>query len=198
MSWWLIGLFWAWVLSVLFLRAYRVWLPYYLVGSVGLAYWLALVAKDVLGLEPLLAHSVAQAVHQVAGLVGIETRIFENAPGVLLVLVVVQPVGWTVLHIGVESSGLLEISVLVSLLLFYPGWSFLRRSASIAAGVVASWVANVIRLFFIVVLLHLYGKQALVLAHVFIGKVVFFALTMAIYWYLITLPSVRRRLSASA
>ncbi len=198
MTWWTLGLFWFWLLGVLFLRRYRVWLLYYLLGSVGAAYWIILIARNVLGLEPLLAHSVAQAVHVVAGLAGIETRIFRNAPGILLVLVVAQPVGWTVLQIGVESSGLLEIGVLISLLGFYPGWSPLRRVGSIFVGVLASWAANVVRLFVIVVLLHLYGKEALVLAHTFVGKLVFFVLTIAIYWYLITRPSAHRPLPAQA
>ncbi len=197
MTLWVVALFWGWLLAVLFLRAYRVWLFYYLLGSVGAAYWVILVARDVLGLEPFLAHSVAQAVHLVANAVGVQTRIFANAPGILLVLVVVQPVGWTVLQIGVESSGLLEISVLASLLSFYPGWSLRRRLASILVGVVATWAANVLRLFIIVVALHFYGKQALVLAHTFVGKFAFFVMTVGIYWYLITRPTVRRPLVAT-
>ncbi|MDQ7029382.1 MAG: archaeosortase/exosortase family protein [Ardenticatenia bacterium] len=154
-----------------------------------------LVARDVLGLEPFLAHSAAQAVHMAANAVGVPTRIFANAPGILLVLVVVQPVGWTVLQIGVESSGLLEMGVLVSLLSFYPGWSLRRRLASILVGLAATWTANVVRLLIIVIALHMYGKQALTLSHTFIGKIVFFVLTVGIYWHLITRATVDRPLA---
>ena len=83
---------------------------YYLVGTVGLAYFLVFIISKVLIFEPILAHSVAIAVlHDSLNFINIPTEIFQNAPGVLLVLVVTQKVGWTVLQIGVESSGLLEI-----------------------------------------------------------------------------------------
>src|SRR5207244_1022477 len=113
----------------------------------------------------LLAYSVAWSVHAIAELIQVPTRIFEGAPGVLLVMVISQNIGWTALQIGVESSALLEISVFVSLVLFYPGWSWQRRSATIVVGVVATWMANVVRILAITFLLHDLGKNALVLAH---------------------------------
>ena len=184
-------LFVAWLGLVAFLRRYRIWLLYYIVGTAGLSYWLVLVAREVLSLEPLLAHSVAWSVHELAQALGIPTRIFRGAPGVLLVLVVVQQVGWTVLRIGVESSGLLEMSVLLSLFLFYPGWSFGRRLEAILVGELLTWIANVVRILVIVLLLHGFGKQVLVLAHAYLGKALFFMATVAIYWALITRPTLR-------
>lgn len=193
-------LFLGWAGCIAFLRAYRVWLLYYLLGAVGCAYWLVLVGREWLQLETVLAYTVAWSVHLVTGWLGIPTQIFDRAPGVLLVLVVVQEVGWTALRIGVESSGLLEISVLVGLLLFYPGWSLTRRVQSILIGVAATWLANVLRVLVIALILHEFGKESLILAHTFIGKTLFFALTIAIYWYLITRPTladVRARLKRS-
>jgi len=163
MNYWLLGaLFILWIGAVAFLRYFRIWLPYYLFGAVGLVYWLALVAGNILHLEPYLAHTVAWAVHLISGAFAIPTRIF------------------------VESSGLLEISVLISILAFYPGWSLMRRGLSIVAGGVALWLANVFRMMIIVVMLNQMGKGALVLAHTFVGRIVFFLLTILIFWYLVT------------
>ena len=131
-------------------------------------------------------------VHQVATPLGVPTTIFTGAPGALLVMVVAQDVGWTLLKIGVESSGLLEMSVLVSLLLFYPGRSAAWRAVTIAIGLVATLGANVLRMILIIALLHTGGKATLVLAHSFLGRALFFALTVIIYWYLLTMPTVRR------
>lgn len=181
----------GWILVVAFLRYYRVWLPYYVLGAVGLAYWISLGAGDMFQLEPMLAHSVAWATHQTATLFDIPTRIFAGAPGVLLVLIIAQEVGWTVLHIGVESSGLLEISVFVSLVMFYPGLSLPKRSKTILLGTLATWIVNVIRLFVIVVILNQFEKTSLVVAHNYVGKILFFVLMIAIYWYLITSATVR-------
>lgn len=179
-------LFVFWLAVVVFLRYARIWLPFYVVGAVGCAYWMILVFSNLLGLEPLLAHSVAWTVHITSNLVGIPTRIFEGAPGVLLVLVIFQEIGWTVLQVGIESSGLLEISVLVSLLLFYPGWSLSRRARLITVGGLAMWCANILRMLVIVVMLNQFGKDALVLAHMYIGKAVFFILVILIFWFIIT------------
>jgi len=193
---WLGGLLLTlWLAAVGFLRAYRVWLLYYLVGVVGMAYALVWLARGVFDVEPRLAYTTAWTVHIITEYIGIPTRIFERAPDVLLVLVVVQRVGetlgWTMLKIGVESSGLLEICVLVSLIWFYPGWSLGRRAGSVLFGVLASWFANVLRLLLIVVLLHVFGKNALLLAHTYAGKIFFFLLTIGLYWILVTLPVLR-------
>ena len=186
MNFWLWVLFLAWLGGVAFLRYYRVWLFYYILGTVGCAYWLTVMARNAWDVEPILAHSVAMAVHSISNAMGIPTLIFSGAPGVLMVLVVVQEVGWTILQIGVESSGLLEISTLISLVVFYPGFSIRRKFFTIAIGILATWFANVIRLFVIVIMLNQFGKDVLVLAHTYIGKIVFFAFTVLVYWSLIT------------
>jgi exosortase family protein XrtG len=187
----LILLFAGWLAVVVFTRRFRIWLVYYVVGTVGAAYWLVFFIGEVLRAESWLAYSVAWTVHIVSNGIGIPTQIFENAPGLLLVMVVVQNVGWTVLQVGVESSGLLELCVLTSLLAFYPGWSLRRRAGAILAGDVAIWVANIIRMLIIVIMLNRLGKDALVLAHVYVGKMVFFLLAVGIFWYLITSLTLR-------
>ena len=179
-------LFVLWVAVVAFLRYARIWLPFYVLGAVGCAYWMVMVFGNLPGLESLLAHSVAWMVHITSELLGIQTRIFEGAPGVLLVLVIFQEIGWTVLQVGIESSGLLEISVLVSLLLFYPGWSLSRRARLITAGGIDMWEANILRMLVIVIMLNQLGKEALVLAHMYVGKGVFFILVIMIFWFIIT------------
>ena len=110
----LVTLFMLWAGAVAFLRYSRSWLPFYVLGAVGCAYWLILVFSNLFGLEPFLAHSVAWVVHIVSNLVGIPTRIFEGAPGVLLVLVIFQEIGWTVLQVGIESSGLRRLAAALS------------------------------------------------------------------------------------
>jgi exosortase family protein XrtG len=184
-------LFIAWLAVVVFLRYNRVWLLYYVLGTVGSTYWLVLVFGDVLGLELFLAQSVAWTVHLIADMIAIPTRVFTGAPGLLLVLVIAQRVGWTVLQVGVESSGMLEISVLASLLFFYPGWSLLRRAKLVALGGLAIWLANILRMLIIVVMLNRLGKEALVLAHMYVGKAVFFLLALGIFWFLITFATLQ-------
>ncbi len=174
----------VWLALVLALRRSRIWLFYYLVAAVGWCFGLVVLLRELLPGEAALAMATAYNTHYLAGLLGVPTRVFRSAPGLLLVLVIAQESGWTALQVGLESSGLLELSVLSGLLLFYPGMPFLRRSLS-----VATYVANVLRVLLIVVVLHFAGKDSLLFAHTFLGRAFFFAVTVAIYWYLMTRTS---------
>lgn len=187
MVFWLL-IFILWLAAVIFFRLYRVWLLYYGLAAIGSAYWLVATA-NALHWQIFLARLVAFSVSQLSSVMGISTQTFENAPGLLMVLVITQEVGWTVLQVGVESSGMLEGIVLFSLVLFYPGWSWSRRLFSVAIGLFLTWGANILRLMIIVVLLHWLGKPVLVIAHTFLAKAAFFGMTVAIYWFLITRPT---------
>lgn len=191
MNLWLIPLGALWAGAVIFLRLYRVWLPFYVLATVGCAYGLASLTRAPLQLDLLLGQSIAWSVHQLSVPLHMPTRIFASAPASLLVMVVTQDVGWTLLKVGVESSGLLEMAVFVSLLLFYPGLSAGQRARTIVIGCVVTWLANALRILLIIAMLQIFGKGALVIAHSIVGKGVFFGLTIAMYWYLLTAPTLR-------
>ncbi len=181
----------VWATLTALLRYYRVWIFYYLFATAGLAYLLVLLSSQVWDLETLLAQSVAFSVHKTLLWIAIPSRIFAQAPGMLLVMVLTQRVGWTALQIGVESSSLLEISVLTSLILFYPERTMLSRLRLALTGITLTWIANILRMTLIAIMLHHMGKDALLLAHGVAGRIFFFALTVGIYWVLITSRSLQ-------
>jgi exosortase/archaeosortase family protein len=56
---------------------------------------------------------------------------------------------------------------------------------------------NIVRLMVIVATLHLLGKDSLLVSHTIIGRAVFFIGVIAIYWYVLsrpTLGAVRKKL----
>ncbi len=179
-----------WGSGVLFFRAHRIWLLYYTLGAVGLAFLLVYVVQSlpsgVVGFETVTAYGA----HYVATALHIPTRIFQAAPNTVLVLVIAQEIGWTALQVGIECSGLLETAIFVGLLAFYPGWPWQRKSALIMAGLGVTYLANIGRMLVIIFLLHRMGKDWLLFAHTLVGKFVFFALVIAMYWYLLTLPTI--------
>lgn len=181
----------AWVLVLLFFRSHRNWLPYYVVGSVGMAFAIIGLGRTYIPLENTLKVFTALGVHQLADLAQVETKIFPAVPGALMVLVVPQNQGWTVLNIGVESSGLLEIAVFAGMVAFYPGWSMRRRLMGVALGIGATYVANVIRVSFIAATLHWGGKDLLFISHTILGRALFFILVVAIFWFVLSLPTLR-------
>ncbi|MGQ9458037.1 MAG: hypothetical protein ACUVWW_11405 [Anaerolineae bacterium] len=189
-AWALLGAL-VWLALVLALRRSRIWLFYYLVAAVGWCFGIVFLLRELLPGETALSTATAYSTHYLADILDIPTRVFRSAPGLLLVLVIAQTSGWTALQVGLESSGLLELSVLSGLLLFYPGMPLLRRLLSLMAGLVATFAANVLRVLLIVVVLHFSGKDSLLFAHTFLGRAFFFAVTVAIYWYLMTRASLQ-------
>lgn len=179
-----------WVLALVFFRTYRIWLIYYALGTVGLALLLVYISQNLVPGQYAFEAATAESAHYVAGMVGIPTFVFEAVPNTILVLVIAQEVGWTALEVGVESSGLLEVAIFVGLVAFYLGWHWRRKLLFIAAGVAITFVANIARVLVIVLILHYWGKDWLLFAHTLVGKAVFFVLAIAIYWYLLTLPSI--------
>jgi exosortase family protein XrtG len=186
----------VWSLAVLFFRLNRIWLPYYIVGSVGLAFLFIYIGRNT-PIEPALQTAVAQGVHAAAQLFNVPTETFDAAPGALLVLVISQEIGWTMLQVTVESSGLLESGVVFGMLMFYPAWGLRKRGMYVVIALLLTYGINIVRLMVIVATLHLLGKDSLLVSHTIIGRAVFFIGVIAIYWYVLsrpTLGAVRKKL----
>jgi len=191
----------VWLLAVLFWRAHRVWLPYYITGTVGMAFILIFFGGQAIPLQNWLQRAAVWSVHHISSILRIPTETFAGEPGTILVLVISQSIGWTMLQVSVESSGLLESCVLVSMVMFYPGWSVRKKCWLILLGLSATFLANVFRLMLITSMLHYLGKDSLLLSHVLAGRLVFFVLVVLIFWAVITLPtlrSVRQKLEREA
>ncbi|HCJ10863.1 MAG TPA: hypothetical protein DHW14_06845 [Clostridiales bacterium] len=185
----------AWLGLVVLLRVRRLWLPYYVLATVGFSLLVLTAARRTL-VETTLEALTAQHAHVVSGWFDIPTRVFKNAPGTLLVLVVIGKVGWTVIEVGIECSGLLELTAFTALILFYPGLRLGRRSWLTVAGLVATYLINILRLLVIIAFLHWGGKDTIFVAHTIIGRGLFFLLVVAVYWSIFTraaLKAVRER-----
>ncbi len=185
-----------WLGLVYFFHRHRIWLLFYLVGSVGLAFILIFAGRELM-VERGLEVVVANAVHWVCNWAGIPTKLFQAAPGALLIMVIGQDIGWTIVQITIECSGLLETAAMLGMVLMYPGWRLRKRLLLAVAGAVAIFIANIIRLFIIVEVLHYVGKDSIFIAHTIAGRAIFFVIVVLIYWYVITRPTlkdVRRKL----
>jgi len=179
-----------WLAFVLFFRHYRIWIIFYTIASVGLAFLIIFASMYLLPVEHWLEMVTAHSAHVVSQIAGIPTRIFEVAPDIL-VWVVVQEPGWTVVRVDLECSGLLEMAVLAGLLLFYPAWSAVKRVQLTLVGWLATYGANVVRIFSIIAILHFVGKRSIFIAHTIVGRVIFSVLVAALYWIILTRPTIR-------
>ena len=60
-----------------------------------------------------------------------------------------------------------------------------------AAGTAAIFIANIIRMFIVIEVLHYWGKNSIFIAHTIIGRAIFFIIVILIYWYVITRPTLK-------
>ncbi|MDY7039341.1 MAG: exosortase family protein XrtG [Chloroflexota bacterium] len=180
----------VWLALLLFFRHYRIWLMFYGIAAVGLAFLLIFAGTRLLPLERWLEMSTAYSAHAISQVIGIPTDVFEVAPDIL-VWVIVQEPGWTVVRVDLECSGLLEMSVLSGLLLFYPAWSVKKRVWLTLLGCVATYGANIVRVLSIILILHIVGKRSIFVAHTIAGRLIFFVLVTGLYWAIFTQPTIR-------
>ena len=115
-------------------------------------------------------------------------------------LVVPDPTGWSILQIGIECSALIEMAIFTGLMLFYPRLPAPERLGRMAVGVAATILINLVRLAVITLMVATFGKPIVPWAHAVVGRLVFFAGILFLYWRMLTLPTltmVRRELEVT-
>lgn len=189
MIYWILSLV-IWGLVAYFLHHHRIWLFFYIWTAVGFT---------IMSILLLRTSQVEYAIEQLTGLVlhyslayvNIKTFIFDKAPGTVLVLLALEN-SWTCIDIDIECSGLLEACVLLGLLLFYPTLTLWKRMWYSFVGLTSLFIVNLIRLFTIVLTLNSGGRDTMFIAHTLLGRLVFFALIIIVYWYVFTRPSLEK------
>lgn len=179
----------VWVVVVRFFWRAGAWLPYFGAGAAGCAFILVVLLRDFLPGETVLRVATANAVNSVAWALGVHTRVTAADPGDLLVVGVPHHNEWTMLSIGIECSGLLEIATLFGLVLFFPALPLPKRLLVLAAAMGLTFAANIVRMLVIVMAVAYGGQSTLEIAHVVLGRAVFFVLAIGIYWFAITRPT---------
>lgn len=174
---------WLYLLHVLKRAELKFWR--FLAGSVGLFIILMLFVR------PWATQPLAQTVAAIAGLPGRLTGTFE-AYFKYGVLFVDSAAGAMTLRIDFECSGIVEIMAFVSLLAFFEVYNRSERLLVGIFGSAAIILANVIRIILIAEIIHFGGAGYYYVAHSLIGRLVFYALTVALYFYIFTKPQIVR------
>lgn len=181
--------FLIWLLVVALLRRHRIWLFYYIWGSVGFTLIIVLLLRGSF-VEQWMEYHTGLVLHHLLGFLDIRTYVFERAYGVLLVLIEVDN-SWTTVDIDIESSSLLEMCIFLGLLLFYPAYPLTRRVLFSMAGIALIYGINILRLLVIISVIHWGGRSMIFVAHTLLGRIIFFLFIIALYWHFFTKPSLK-------
>ncbi len=176
-----------WLTLVLVFRRHRQWLFYYLIAAFGLTIQLVFLA-EYFGLDQLLVNMASFHVDLISkDIFHIPMELMSNGR----FQIVLTDGGSSILKLGIECSAILESSILIGLIAFYPLFSLRQRALRIVFGLVVTYVINIVRLMIIVLMAYKFGPDYIFLAHAGVARVFFFLLELLLYWYLMTKPSVK-------
>lgn len=175
---------WLYILRVLRKSELPAWK--FIWGSCGLFIFMMIFAR------PYITQSLAQVVAAMAGVFGDLTGMFSSyfKYGVIFVN---SDAGAISLLIDFECSGVVEIMAYVSLLAFFEAYNYFERITVGIVGSVYIIVANVIRIICICILVHFFGISVYYIAHTFIGRIVFYGLSIVLYFFVFTKTQIIRQ-----
>lgn len=170
---------WLYLLSV-FIRGELRYFEF-IVGSVGFflfSMWI---------IQPMLLESLRELVAAAAGAIGRMLGLYHSFEGYHMLMI--QPLGSVdslFLYIDYECSGVIEMMAFVSMLLFFEVYTRGERVILSLAGCLAIFLFNVIRLFAICVMVYIGGHDMFFIAHTILGRVIFYILTILLYYIVFT------------
>lgn len=95
------------------------------------------------------------------------------------------------MFINYECSGVIEMLVFTSLVLFFPFGGTFRRIVSAMIGNAFIYFANIIRILFIIFITRFFGASLFYLAHTLFARLVFFGLMIILYYFIFTTTHLR-------
>lgn len=158
----------------------------FIVGSCGLFLLMMIFVR------PYLTQPLAQVVAAISGalgkLTGFYTSYFKYG-----VIFIDAKAGAISLLIDFECSGILEIMVYLSLLIFFEAYTKYERVLVGVVGVVYIILANAIRISSISIVIYFFGMSAYNIAHTIIGRLIFYALSVLLYFFVFTKTQIIRQ-----
>lgn len=176
-------LIWLYLLWVTERAKLNFW--HYIVGAMGLFLFM------MIWVRPVMTEPLARAVAAFAGLIGKLTNTFSPyfKYGILFVQ---SAAGQLHFRLIFECSGIIEIMAFLSLLVFFRVYSVPER---VIVGIMGVWyimLANALRIIIICEMIHFIGIDVYYMAHTIVGRLVFYALSVLLYFYVFTKPQIIR------
>lgn len=185
---WILGLIflvvWGYILHVMKKAELKAWKFFW--GSCGLFILMMIFVR------PFFTESLARTVVSLAGILGKWTGMYSSyfKYGVIFIDSVSGSIS---LLIDFECSGILEIMAFIALLAFYEVYSVYERILISIIGIAYIILANAFRIFIICAVIHFNGISAYNVAHTIIGRIVFYTLSIILYFYVFTKGQIRRQ-----
>lgn len=186
MNWLVILLLIVWVYVLYTMKRADMGVWYFLFGSVGFFVFAMILV------EPVVVAPLQKAVSAASGMLGELTGVYDSyfQQGILFV----QNGGESLsLYIDFECSGVIELLAFLALLWFFPVYALHEKLVVSVIGTFVIYIANVFRIFFICVLIYLFGNDIYFFAHTIFARIFFYACSVLLYFYVFTKPQIVRQ-----
>lgn len=170
-------LVWIYLLSV-FTRG-KLYFYQFIWGSVGLFVFM------MMWIQPVAIRPLTNLVCSAAGVVGRMTGFYESYSEYSMLFVQHGSEAIS-LCIDYECSGIIEMMAYVSMLAFFRVYDWMQRIILSVLGCMMIFFANIIRLFVICTTIYYFGNDAYYIAHTIVGRIIFYALSVILYYYIFT------------
>lgn len=132
-----------------------------------------------------LKFPLTYAFTEILGIVGSLTHLFEGYSRYGIFFINRGDTAMS-LFMDLECSGLIEMMVFTSLIMFFPVYKGFHKFAMWLSGLILIFVFNIIRVFGIIILICSYGNEAYGFAHSIFGRLIFYVLVITLYFYVFT------------
>lgn len=170
-------LVWIYLLSV-FTRG-KLYFYQFIWGSVGLFVFM------MMWIQPVAIRPLTNLVCSAAGVAGRMTGFYESYSEYSMLFVQHGSEAIS-LCIDYECSGIIEMMAYVSMLAFFRVYDWMQRIILSVLGCMMIFFANIIRLFLIGTTIYYFGNDAYYIAHTIVGRIIFYALSVILYYYIFT------------
>ncbi len=177
----IIWLYVIWTLKRANLKFFR-----YMIGSVGIFIFM------LLWVEKFIVVPMMRTVAFVAGLVGEVTGMYDSYYQYCMLFIPKNTASIS-LYVDFECSGVIEIMAFLALLWFFEIYTTKEKVKYSVIGVLFVFAANVIRIFTICTIIYFGGNDWFYFAHSIFGRIVFYALTVYLYFSVFTKPHIQRQ-----
>lgn len=159
---------------------------YFLLGSIGVFLFSFVLLRNI------LTQILTTLTCYLTGLLGNALGFFKayTSHSILFVENADGPIS---LYVDFECGGVIEILVFVSLIFFFAVYNLKEKIGISLLGTIWIIAANVIRLFSICLIIHLFGNESYYVAHTIVGRLLFYALSIILYFYVFTRAQIRRQ-----
>nr|WP_319488724.1 exosortase family protein XrtG [uncultured Caproiciproducens sp.] len=156
-------------------------------GSVGFFIFM------MIWISPAVTIPFSRLVAYVSGLLGQATHLYEASTQLGVLFVPNARSAVISLYIDLECSGIIEIMAFTAMLWFFPVYSTIEKLSINIGAVVWIFAANILRVFIICMMVYYYGSGIFYFAHSIVGRLVFYALSIILYFIVFTKSQIIRQ-----